>query len=306
MTTLLLLVLLSTPSGSPNSAALFMESQLAMMKGNMTEAETLVLEAMKQDPGAMSLRIAHAEILLQKGDYGKARETLEAVLREEPAQADALNLLSSLSAARQDWARSEEYLRRAYALHKSESNAYMLAQTLARQERFAEAAEVLKGFSSPASLKMLAALHHALGDARSEEAALQELHGNNPADREVLQSLATLLEQEERPLQAALLLEKIPPQDRSSALRIRMASLYRKGGDCARALELLAEVPSSRIRIPNRTMRRRNARSSRATGRRRRRPWRGPSAPDNATSCRGSSCCGSAFWTAAWTRRKGC
>jgi tetratricopeptide (TPR) repeat protein len=222
-----------------------MESQLAMMKGNMEEAETLVLEALKQDPEAVSLRITHAEILLQKGDYGKARETLEAVLREDPAQADALNLLSSLSAARQDWARSEEYMRRAYALHKSESNAYMLAQTLARQERFAEAAEVLKGYSSPASLKMLAALYHALGDARSEEAALQELHGKNPADREVIQSLASLHEQEERPLQAARLLEKIPPQDRSSDLRIRMASLYRRGGDCARALELLAGVPPS-------------------------------------------------------------
>ncbi len=113
MISLCLWIVLAATSSAPNSAALFMESQLALMEGRLEEAESLARRSIQSDPGSLLLRTAYAEVLIQRGNIAKAREELQAVLAKDPDQSEALNLLSTLAAARRDWTQSEEYVRRA-------------------------------------------------------------------------------------------------------------------------------------------------------------------------------------------------
>ena len=251
MSALLLWTLLTASTPTPNSAALFMQSQMAMMDGDLATAERLARESVEKDPRSADLKTAYAEILLHRGDVKKAQGILEDVLHGNPDQEEAITLLASIAAAGQDWAMAEDYARRAFTLHKTEPNAFMFGQVLARQQQFKEAAGVLRGATSHRALELLSRLDRALGDAQGEEAALQELHGRYPDDRNALLALAELLERGGDVLQAARLLEGIPAEERTTAQAIHLAGLYRKGGDCARALEILEKVPATEAEAQN-------------------------------------------------------
>lgn len=247
MTLLLALLLLAPAAGPSNGAALFLESQAALLEGDMDRAEELAAASIQADPDSPTLRIAFAEILVQQGEIQRAKASLAEALRLDPRQADALALLGGLAAMQGSLPEAETLLRRAYAIRRDESLALQLAGLLGQQDRTQEAEAVLAEWDGPAPQRGLARLRLARQDYAGAAEALTRVLDYAPGDAETLVALSRALEELGRIDEAAAAAEAAGAWKTSKQAAARLASLLRRADDCPRAMEVLDAAKADHI-----------------------------------------------------------
>ncbi len=239
MTLLLALLLLAPAGAAHHGAALFLESQAALLTGDLDKAGELALASVKADPASPTLRVALAEIQVQQGAIQGAKASLAEALRMDPDHAEALGLLGVLAAMQGSLNEAEGLLRRAHAVRNDEESALRLAGLLGEMGRDGEAEVVLSPWDGPSALRGLARLRLARDDYAGAAEALRRVLDYAPGDPETLITLSRALEETGDMAGAAQAAEQAGAYKVSRGGALRLASLLRRSGECPRALEVL-------------------------------------------------------------------
>jgi tetratricopeptide (TPR) repeat protein len=239
MTLLLALLLLAPAGAAHHGAALFLESQAALLTGDLDKAGELALASVKADPASPTLRVALAEIQVQQGAIQGAKASLAEALRMDPDHAEALGLLGVLAAMQGSLNEAEGLLRRAHAVQGDEESALRLAGLLGEMGRDGEAEVVLSPWDGPSALRGLARLRLARDDYAGAAEPLRRVLDYAPGDPETLITLSRALEETGDWAGAAQAAEQAGAYKVSRGGALRQASLLRRSGECPRALEVL-------------------------------------------------------------------
>ena len=249
MSLLLALLLLAPAGGAADGASLFLESQAALIAGDLPTAGELAAASVEADPASPTLRVALAEILVQQGEIQRAKAALAEALRMDPGQTEALSLLGGLAAMQGSLNEAETHLRRAYAIKPDESLALQLAALLGQQKRDAEGEVLLSQWDGPSALRGLARLRLMREDYAGAAGALRRVLDYAPGDAETLITLSRALEELGRMDEAAEAAEAAGIWKSSAQAAVRLASLLRRSDACPHALEVLdvadADLPAA-------------------------------------------------------------
>jgi Flp pilus assembly protein TadD len=164
-----------------------------------------------QAPDTTAEQLDRAAHLIDAGDWQKAEQTLQGVLRAHPNEADALNLLGIAAGKRGRVEEAEALFRKALVSNPSLAAAWVnLAQLYKQRGEGARALQVLE---------------EGLGDA--------------PRDPRLLSESAMLLADRGQFTEAARRLEAIPPAARTSDYWELLGHIYLSAGDFVQAEDKL-------------------------------------------------------------------
>lgn len=240
---------------------------LAARGGKREEALSLLARLRSGKPDAAARRRA-ADLYRDLGETASARDVLQALVKEQPADAGALVSLASLSARAGDRAGAAGYLSRAKALNPDPASLRHMAAIREELGDHAEAKALLDALVSAApddaGLRLdRAALSASAGrreDALADLSKADELKPGADDLRRAAELYARLGDY--APARVRLdSLVKAAPADLE--LRLQAAELAARSGDPARARAALA---AARALSPDSAARRRMARLSRAAG----------------------------------------
>ena len=233
----------------PKGLEQYLEARVLEANGRFREAMEAYASAVKEAPDVNEIRLAFASFLVDVGMAKRAVDVLEGAPDPGPEglrlRALALTQLSSRNP--ELLAQTETALRLAVDSNEGDTNLlFSLAQVLQRQNRSAEAEEIVAGLRQgrPGNPR-LEALHADLlrATGRSEEAV--ELYSScadgSPAEQSCRESLVEVLVELGRPGEAGdLMLGWLQDTDLDSLMRA--AVLLWEGGRLERSLETVQRV----------------------------------------------------------------
>jgi tetratricopeptide (TPR) repeat protein len=111
---------------------------LALENNDLEEASRLLEESVAADPAFVDARTDLALIYYRAGHVDKAATEAAEVVKADPRNGRALQLLGSIEFAQNNYAAAEEHLRTALGIQGNFDTAYMLALTYLSQRKLAE------------------------------------------------------------------------------------------------------------------------------------------------------------------------
>ncbi|MEJ2043791.1 MAG: tetratricopeptide repeat protein [Reinekea sp.] len=127
-----------------NGHGFFLRSLILHNLLNFTGELEMALQAVRLEPENEHFLGRLVEAHLQSGEYRKAREVSEQLIKLDPGSAESHEQLARICFLMEDWAKAEKSLRNALAIRPNWLHLHQfLASTLRRQKRLDEAIEVL-------------------------------------------------------------------------------------------------------------------------------------------------------------------
>ena len=222
---------------------------LALVAAGQPEQAEPALEKLRAEtPGDQDVALALAGLRASRGDWQTALPLYRAVLDGRPDDPAVNRMYGMGLMARHDYARALGPLGRAVRSRPSDAPAtlaYARAARAARQSDLAAAqfdrAIALEPGNAPAA-REYADLLLDRRNPRKAEGLYRSAHAAGIRDDGLLLGFAGALTANDKPSEAAVLLEQVYARHPTERLALDLARLQRKLGNNARALELLADI----------------------------------------------------------------
>ncbi|HXH27897.1 MAG TPA: tetratricopeptide repeat protein, partial [Candidatus Polarisedimenticolia bacterium] len=107
-------------SSDPGPELFFLLGRANLDGGRPDEAQRVVLEASRRFPGDLDLRVLQGEVLIVRGDFPKAREFYDALLKDQKGSPEAYARVSEALVRQKRFEEAEQILRDGIRLHPAD------------------------------------------------------------------------------------------------------------------------------------------------------------------------------------------
>ena len=239
----------SPPPDPKDHAALAAQAESLVLDGRLSEAESAILLALKQNPTAPRYFMILGGIWTAQKRPRQALEAYQTAVRVEPASSPAHWRLGEALMRAGDLAKAESSLRRAIRLDPKVSPYHASLGALLMQQCFYEEAQaslnraIRLDRKHPMARLYLAELLAMRGDMRGAEKTLKKARARAPHSIPVLAALCKLYEGQERTEEAIVCARAlIECQPKNAAYHFRLSNQLGKAGRLDEALAVLSEA----------------------------------------------------------------